>query len=259
MVNVLVCIKYAIDPQQIKFDPKTLEPLIEETPRKMSDMDKRALEEGLKIKGELGGKVIVVSVGFKEADRIIRDAYAVGADEGYLIDTQIKNADTLVVSEVLASFVKKINEFDLILCGAASTDGYTSLIGPRIAKLLGIPILPYARRVSVTDEKVTVESVFEDGTNVIESGFPAIVTVTIEANEPRIPKLSGILRSKRMPVNVLNLKNLDIKELESTLKITYTKLYEVKRLRKIIDASDAAKIDEALDELVAALRERALQ
>jgi len=107
-MKILVPIKLSLDTSQIKFDESTKEPIYEAIPKKMSDADKCALEEALKIKDNLNASVTVVTVGYsREHIRMIRDAYAMGVDEAYLI--KAPDSDKLSVysiAVIIKNFIK---------------------------------------------------------------------------------------------------------------------------------------------------------
>jgi len=153
LLRILVCLKQAIDVSQLKADPSTGRLVTAGVPRKISDFDKNALEEAVRLKEKLGGEVVTLTASAEDAKTSIREALAMGADKGYFIyDEALLGSDTLAVSTALAGAVKKIDDFDLILCGEASIDGFSAQIGPRLAELLNIPIVTYARKVALEGE-----------------------------------------------------------------------------------------------------------
>jgi len=253
MPKILVGVKYSLQVDNLVIDPSSKNVLEKDTPKKMGDMDKRALEEAIRIKEKIGGSVVALCVGPPEASKILMEAYAMGADEAYLVPITT-NIDTGGIAEIFKLFYEKNGPFDLVLLGASSTDSFSSTLGARIASLLGIPILPFADKVQVEENKITVESSLEDGTYVYTASLPAVVTVTLEINEPRIPKLKDILKAKRKKIVELKPEELGISELKSLIEIIETKAYEEERKQIILDASDPSKIDEVIDKLIEHLK-----
>jgi len=257
-MDIVVCVKQSYDVQQLKFDPSTGEPMLAGAPKKMSDMDKRALEEALKIKEASGGKVMAVTAGGSDVKEVVKEIYAMGADEVYAVmDDALKDADTTAIAKVLAAAIKKIGSYDLILCGAASTDGYSWQVPAKIAANLSIPLLPNAVSLKVEDGKVVTESDLGDAVYVYSAGLPVVVSVMLEINEPRIPKLSAILKASRKPFNQLSLSDLGV-EVDAKMEVLSARMPKVARKNVVFDASDAAKVDEAISKLVEELHKENL-
>jgi electron transfer flavoprotein beta subunit len=199
-MNIIVCAKQVVDVSEMKVDPNTNKPILQGIPQKISDIDKNAMEEAIKIKDKLGGKITVVTIGPSDAKERIKELLAMGADEGVLV-SQPQNHDYYVVSNLLASAIKKISEYDIILCGEASIDMFSGQIGPRLAGLLGIPQITYAQNLNAEKDKVSAERNMGDKAVTTESTYPVLITVTKEINEPRLPSLMQILGAANKPIN----------------------------------------------------------
>ncbi len=156
MVRILVCIKQAIDVSQLKVDSATRRLITVDAPKKISDFDKNALEEAVRLKEKLSGEIITLTVGPEDAKTTIREALAIGADKAYIIsDPSFEGSDTLATSYILAEAVKKLGQFDLILCGEASIDSFSAQVGPRLADRLSLPLVTYVRKLSLEGDVVT--------------------------------------------------------------------------------------------------------
>ena len=191
-MNIVVCAKQVVDASEMKIDPSTNKPILEGISKKISDIDKNAIEEAIKIKDKHGGKLIVVTIGSADAKERIKELLAMGADEGILIPYPDKY-DYHVVSILLAEAIKKIENYDIILCGEASTDLFSGQIGPKVAGLLNIPQITYAQSVDAEKDKVVAERNMGEKSVTTESSYPVLITVTKEINEPRLPSLMEIL------------------------------------------------------------------
>lgn len=199
-MNIIVCAKQVVDVSEMKIDSNTKKPILQGVPQKISDIDKNALEEAIKIKDKHGGKITVVTVGPADAKERIKELLAMGADEGVLV-TPPENHDYHVVSNLLAGAIKKIGAYDLVLCGEASIDMFSGQVGPRLAGLLNIPQITYAQSVNAEKDKITAERNMGDKAVSEESSYPVLVTVTKEINEPRLPSLMQILGAANKPIN----------------------------------------------------------
>lgn len=199
-MNIIVCAKQVVDVAEIKVDSSTKKPILAGVPQKISDMDKNALEEAIKIKEKHGGKITVVTVGSLDAKERIKELLAMGADEGVLIAPP-DHADYHVIAHLLAGAIRKIGAYDIILCGEASIDMFSGQVGPRIAGLLNIPQITYAQTITAEKNKVTSERNLGEKAVTIESPFPVLITVTKESNQPRLPSLMAILASSSKPIH----------------------------------------------------------
>ena len=172
--------------------------------------DEHVVEAALQIAEKAGGEVTFVTMGPEPAAAAIRKALSMGGHKGvHVTDQSLRGADTGVTARVLAAAVKR-GEFDLVVAGVESTDGYTGTLPMAVAEHLGIPSLTFARKLEVADGKVTVERQTETGYHVVEAPLPALVTVTAGANDPRYPTLKGIMQSKQKPVDTLSVGDLGL-------------------------------------------------
>lgn len=197
-MDIIVCAKQVVDVAEIKIHPETKEPLVQGIPKKISDIDKNAMEEAIKIRDTHGGKITVLTAGASEAKENIKELLAMGADDAVLVTTS--HQDYYVVSTQLAKAIEKIGSYDIILCGEASIDQFSGQMGPRLAGILNLPQITYAKKLEVSQEKVVAERDTGDTIVSMESPFPVLVTVTKEINEPRLPSLMQILAASNKPI-----------------------------------------------------------
>jgi len=199
-MNIIVCAKQVIDVSEMKVDSAAKKPILQGVPQKISDIDKNAMEEAIKIKDKHGGKITTVTVGTSDAKERIKELLAMGADEGVLVTPPEKH-DYHIVSTLLAEAIKKIGEYDIILCGEASIDMFSGQAGPRLAGLLNIPQITYAQKLDAQKDKVVADRNMGDNEVTTESPYPVLITVTKEINEPRLPSLMQILGAANKPIN----------------------------------------------------------
>lgn len=185
-MDIIVCLKQVFDVSQIKADAGTGRPVFDWVVRKISDYDKNALEEAVRIRERLGGSVRAVIRGDKEA---ARETLAMGADEAYVFNS---DADHLGTAKILSGIIKGL-QYNLILLAEASVDEYSFQTGPRLSEALGLPLISYAVKIEVRDNAVIAERELEGRSERLRTRLPAVVTVTKAVNEPRIPTLLQIL------------------------------------------------------------------
>ena len=252
MPRIIVCVKQALDVTQIRADPATRHLITVDAPRKISDFDKNALEEAIRLKEKLGAEVIVLAATFEDAKMALRETLAIGADQAYHVsDPSFQNSDTLATSYILSEAIKKLGNFDLILCGEASVDSYSAQVGPRLAERLGIPQITYAKRLSLDGANVTVERALEDRYETVKAKMPALITVTGEINEPRIPSLMAIMKASKKEIVTWNAGDLNISkekvgETGSAIHVTEVLAPKVERKKVLIKGESLAEVAEEL-------------
>ncbi len=172
--------------------------------------DEFGVEAGLQLAEAQGGEVTIVSMGPEAALAGVRKALSMGAHKAILVsDGGLRGADALVTARVLAAAIKR-SEFDVVICGVESTDGYTGTLPMTLAGLLGVPSVTFARKLEVADGKVKVERQTELGYDVVEANLPVVLTVTSGATEPRYPTLKGIMQAKQKPVERYGIGDLGL-------------------------------------------------
>ncbi|MGB5883585.1 MAG: electron transfer flavoprotein subunit beta/FixA family protein, partial [Desulfobulbales bacterium] len=139
-MNIIVCIKQVPDAKDVRLDPKTNTMAREGVESIMNPFDRHALEEAVRLKEQHGGTVTVVSMGPPQAETVLREAVACGADAAVLVsDRAFAGADTWATTYTLGKAIMKNGPFDLIVCGKQAIDGDTAQVGPGLAKRLDIP------------------------------------------------------------------------------------------------------------------------
>jgi len=198
-MKIIVTVKQVPDTQEVKIDPKTGTLIREGVPGIINPEDKNAIEEALRIKESNDDvEVTVLSMGPPQAESALREALAMGADRAVLVsDRAFAGADTLATSYMLSRAIKKLEKYDLILCGRQAIDGDTGQVGPQLAEVLDLPQATYAEQIDIQGNMVTVKSNFDRGTRVIEMKTPALITVTKQINKPRFKTMNGVLRAFR--------------------------------------------------------------
>lgn len=209
-MDIIVCIKQVPETTEVKIDPETRTLVREGVPSEINPLDLHAIEEGLRIREKFGGKVVVISMGPPQAEEAIRDALAMGCDNGLLIsDNAFAGSDTLATWYALALGIKKIGHYDLVICGMKTTDGDTGQVGPGLAQGLGIVHIAYVSKIEeISDSHIVVNKMVEDGTEVIKCPLPCLLTVLKGINEPRLPSLKLKIKARKSPIKTWGPKEL---------------------------------------------------
>jgi electron transfer flavoprotein beta subunit len=239
MVRTIVCAKQVYDVEGLKVDPKTRSLITERVERKISDFDKNALEEALRIREKHGGSVVVVTLGPPTASDVAKEALNMGADDAYVIrGADMEQLDARATADMLHAAIRRIGEFDLVICGDASIDMYSGQVGPRLAERLGIPQVSHAKKVTVNGSVVTVERDLEEADETVEAPMPVLLTVTKEINEPRIPTITMFIKASKKTIKTLDASELGV-PFATSVKVLKALAPMTQRRREVIEGNPA--------------------
>ena len=210
--KIIVCAKQVPDTNVIKINPKTGTLIRDGVPSILNHDDANALEEALKIKDKYPDThITVVTMGPPQANDLLFECIAMGADEGILVsDRAVGGSDTWATSNTLEAAIRKIGDFDLIFAGRQAIDGDTAQVGPQIAEKLHLPQVTYVEEFEIADnlKDITVKRQLEDGYEVIKLQTPCMLTAIKELNTPRYMTMSGIFGEKKM--KTWNAKDIEV-------------------------------------------------
>lgn len=175
--------------------------------------DVAALETALRIKEKIGAYITVFTMGPEKAGEVIKEAFAIGADDGYLIcDKAFAGSDVLATSYTLMQAVKFVGGFDLILCGKQTTDGDTAQVSGATAKWLNIPHMNWANElIEITESDITVKCQLDGRLSVVQAAFPCVISVEKSIFTPRMPSLKLKMAARKKEIKRLELSNFDDK------------------------------------------------
>jgi len=198
-MHFIVCIKQVPETTDVRIDPKTNTLMREGVQSIINPFDMYAIEESIRLKERLGGKVTAITMGPPQAEVALREAISMGVDEGILLsDRAFAGSDTWATSYTLAQALRKIGDYGVILFGKQASDGDTAQVGPGVATQLDLPQITYVRKIDEIDNKhIVAERMLEGGHEVIEGPLPCVLTVVKEINQPRLPSLKGKMASKK--------------------------------------------------------------
>jgi electron transfer flavoprotein beta subunit len=211
-MDIIVCIKQVPESTEVRINPENNTLIRAGVKSIINPFDMYAIEEAIRLKERLGGKVTVISMGPPQAESSLREAVSMGADAAILVsDRAYAGSDTWATSYTLASAISKIGSFDLVICGKQASDGDTAQVGPGISAHLNIPQITYVKRIEeIKDNIIRAQRMMEEGFEIIESPLPTLITVVKEINEPRLPSLRGMMRAKKAKITILTQKELNL-------------------------------------------------
>lgn len=256
-MKIVVCIKQVPDTTVIKINPVTGTLIRDGVPSIMNPDDKGGLEVALQLKDKYGAHVTVITMGPPQADLILREAYAMGADKAILLTgREFGGADTLATSHTIAAALKNL-EYDLIIAGRQAIDGDTAQVGPQIAEHLGLPQISYVAGLEVKDGKYIVKKETEEGYQMLEVAGPALLTVLASGFKARYMSVGGIVEAYKKDVEVWGVEKVDLPVEMLGLKGSGTKVYK-SFTKGVKSAGEVFEVDpeHAVDLIVSKLKEK---
>jgi electron transfer flavoprotein alpha/beta subunit len=257
-MNIIVCVKQVPDTTEVRIDPKTNTLIRQGVPSIVNPYDKYALEAALALRDQVDGKVTVLSMGPVQAQEALRECLAMGADEAILLsDRAFGGADTLATSHTLAAAVSKIGNYDIVFCGMQAIDGDTAQVGPEMAEHLNIPQVTYANKITLQDGKLRIERQLDEGSEVLETSLPVMITATKALKTPRYMTVWGITKAFRQEIPVWTVNDIEVDREVLGLKGSPTQVRKIfvpdRKLQGEIFKGDAkaaaARLIEKLQEL----------
>lgn len=226
-MNIVVCIKQVPDTTEIKIDPVKGTLIRDGVPSIMNPDDKGGLELALRMKDNYGAKVTVITMGPPQADLILREALAMGADRAILLtDRKFAGADTLATSYALAGAMKTM-DYDLIIAGRQAIDGDTAQVGPEMAEHLDIPQVSYVIDAERKENgNLIVKKENEESIQTFEVEGKCVLTVLASAFDARYMTVSGIVEAYDKEVEIWSAEKIDVDESKLGLKGSPTKVFQ---------------------------------
>ena len=202
-----------------------------------------AVEEAVRLKEKgVATEVVVVSIGPAQAQETLRQALAMGADRGVLIQSD-QDLEPLEVAKVLKAVIAE-EAPGVVIMGKQAIDGDNNATGQMLAALLDWPQATFASAIELSADKAKVTREVDGGLQTIEATLPAIITADLRLNEPRYASLPNIMKAKKKP--------LDVKEVAS-LGVDLTPHLKVLKVAEPAKRSAGIKVETAGD-LVANLK-----
>jgi electron transfer flavoprotein beta subunit len=233
-MNIIVCAKQVIDPeappQTFQINSSTNKAEMRGASPVIDPYGEYAVEAALKIKEADDAKITVITMGNNLLREVVKKPLAMGADALVLLeDEAYENGDSWATAGCLASAIKKVDEYDLVLCGREASDTNAGQTGPGIAEILGIPCITLARKVDINGNTAKIERVTADGYEVVETTLPAVITISNEIGEPRYPTIKGIMGAKKIDPVVWKPSDIELDTSttgESGRKTTVSRLFQ---------------------------------
>ena len=231
-LKIAVLAKQVLDPEmpmaafRIDADARRVVPPAN-IPPVVNGFDENAVEAALRIKDAQEATVTVISTGSSFALDVMKKPLSMGADELVLLqdDAFDNTIDSFQTAQLLAAAIRKLDGFDLIICGRQASDWDNAQVPLGVAEILGVSCVTLGKKVDVSNGKAVVEQIIPDGYQVVEASLPALVTVSNELGQPRYPTLRGIMAATRKRPTVWSKDDLDLDASQSESRISLRQLF----------------------------------
>lgn len=212
-MDIIVCAKWIPDTSEaeLALDKEGKEIKKGDLDFDINDWDRFAVEEAVRIKEKTGGKVTVVSVAPEDAEGMLRECLARGADEAFhLWEDAIEGSDGYAIASLTAKFIEG-RSWDLVLAGTLADDDCGGQVGGMLAAMLGVPHASLVHQVEVGDGKINVVRELEGGlSEALEIDLPAVVSVATGINEPRFVSIRAVRKVASIEIPVLELGDVGV-------------------------------------------------
>lgn len=254
-MKIVVCIKQVPDTAEVRINPETNTLIRDGVQSIINPYDLHAIEAGLQIREKTGGSVTALTMGPPQAETALREAISMGVDRGVLLtDRAFAGSDTWATAYALFKAIAHIGA-DIIICGKQAIDGDTAQVGPEIAEFLGIPHVAYIRKIEdIQAKSIVVQRLMDEGSDVVESSLPVLLTVVRELNSPRLPSLKGKMAAKKAEIEKLAAADIGAEEDQLGLRGSPTQVKNifapgVKKDRRMLEGPAEVQVDILVKEL----------
>jgi len=264
-MRIIVPIKQVPETSAVKMDPETGAMVREGVEAIVNPLDLYAIESAIRLRERFDGEVFAISMGPEKAATALREAIAMGCDSAALVSGRgFAGSDTWATSCALAAAIRRVGQYDLVICGERATDGDTGQVGPGVAAFLDLPVATYVAQIEQDEGgSLKVRRLVEEGYEELLVELPAVLTVVKEIADPRLPTLQGKRKARAMEIPVWSADDLDLDAGALGLKGSPTRVVKIFRPKvsrecETVVADDEASAHDAADRLVAFLRNKEL-
>ena len=247
-MKVIVCYKIVPEEQDIVV-LKDRNLSFDRAEWKIGAFDLNAVEASMQIVGASGGSVTALSIGGKqlESSKLRKSVLSRGPEDLYLvIDEQLGKADTYLTALALKGAIDKIGSYDVVLCGEGSSDLYAQQVGAQLGQLLNVATINAVSKITPDGDKLVVERTLENEVEILEITLPAVIAVTTDINEPRIPGMKETMTAGKKPVTQWSPADIGLQEVAKSTEIISTLAPEQVDRKQIILEGESEEVVEKL-------------
>ncbi|MDR1922466.1 MAG: electron transfer flavoprotein beta subunit/FixA family protein [Candidatus Adiutrix sp.] len=250
MAKIVACYKWVIDETDIRVkDDLSID--VSRAQRKLSDYDRNTIEAAVRAAKEAGAQAVGLTFGTDKIKPSLKEALSRGLTEVYWVASdKAESADGKITANILAAAIRTIKDVSVVLCTDGSSDSFARQTAPRIAAILGWPVVTGVRQLEIAGDAATVTQARENSWETLRAPLPAVFAVLPEINPAPIPGLMAIVSAAKKPNTELKAEDLGA-SFETNVRTAGAKGYAMDR--KNIMFTEGAMADR-VRELALALR-----
>jgi electron transfer flavoprotein beta subunit len=248
-MKFIVCIKRVpeVSEVEVKIDPNKKKIVTSNLSFDINEPDSYALEEAVLLKEKVGGDVTVISVDTKEVEDTLRMALAKGGDNAIRIQPPEEELNAESIARIIASVAKEL-EFDLLFTGCIAVDTGEAQIGPMVAELCDVPHTTLVTGLELNDNKIVAKRELEGGIlEELEITLPAVISIQTGINEPRYASLLAIRRAAVKPIEIKEIKELNLTPSLERVKLKKLSYPQPKKRAQIIEGTPEEISEEVIN------------
>lgn len=262
-MNIIVCVKQIQDPEipaskfRLDTERKNVVPP-EGIPPVINPYDEQAVELAIRFKEKYGGQIFILTIGDDTAASVVKHALAMGADEGIILnDKAFQGSDSFSTAYILSKTIQKIKNYDLVLCGRQAADWDEGLVGSIVAENLHLPLVTLVESFDFFENRLQVKRVILDGYQILSVPLPAVLTISHEAGQPRLPSGWGIISASKKEIAVWDAQTIGVEPSETGAEKSRKNLIKlfIPQKEKECEMIEEEKPEEAAKKLAKKLRE----
>ena len=202
-MKIVVCVKHVPDAQADRGFAADTTTDREAVDGLLSELDEYAVEQALRLR-EAGDdiEVVVLTVGPDEARNALKKALQLGADAAVLVsDEAVHGSDAVGTSLVLARALQHPAWTSCWPAWRPRTAAW-ACVPAMLAERLGLPAGHLRLRGHASGAgSVRIRRDGDAASETVEASLPAVVSVTDQIGEARLPSFKGIMAAKKKPVD----------------------------------------------------------
>lgn len=168
--------------------------------------DEYAITEAILMKDAHNVQATIITVGTEEQAEALKHGLAVGCDQAIRVwDDAMEGYDSLTFAKAVAAAVEKLGDVDLVIFGREFSDIATDQHIFQVARKLGWTMLGSVAKIEDIDfnaKTIKVQRSVEEGTQIVSSKLPAVISVLKDINEPKYPTFIGIRKAGKANIPV---------------------------------------------------------
>ncbi|WP_080795353.1 electron transfer flavoprotein subunit beta/FixA family protein [Corynebacterium pacaense] len=178
----------------------------------LDEINEFAVEQALRLKeANPGYRVVALSAGPTSSEEALRKALAMGVDEAVLLtDEALAGSDLLGTAWALNNAINAVGEVEIVVAGAASSDGATGALPGILSEYRGLPALTNLSSVNIEGRDILGQRIDHYGIYELQAPLPAIISITDKADKPRFPNFKGMMAAKKAQIRHLSLADVGV-------------------------------------------------